>query len=109
MKHIICIFFIVLALNMSAQYGGNKMNYGRGMKMTVGKSLTLGGGIFLAAGLLTPSSVTYTNGGLMSNSKNVQTVTPPIWEQGAKTCCIATGITLTISGLITMLYEHGIR
>ena len=84
-----------LCVNVSAQYHKSK-HYSEG-GFTIGKGLTVAGGIFTLAGFITVPDWTYING--------VRTV-KPFYQQGARSMCIVSGVTLTCTGLITMLAER---
>lgn len=105
MKKIIftLVFMLGIMLNVNAQYNKKSINHSVGPK--IGLGITGSGLVFTAAGFLTPPDYTWIAAGSSGSygSNAGQWKKKPFMEQGSRSMCIVTGITLTVSGLITML------
>lgn len=95
---IILIFFLSIILNANAQ----KNNSYRSDTKT-GICLTGAGLVFSAAGFLTTPDYTYTQSNMGNNTFVMQKKQKPFIQQGPRFGCIVTGVTLTVTGLITMI------
>jgi hypothetical protein len=99
------LFTLVLGLLIS--FGANaqsKRGYrseNSGFKVSHG--ITLGGVIFSATGFITPPLYTSTPAPNSTSAYNFNNQKLPFYQQGPRAVCIVTGITLTVTGLITML------
>ncbi len=93
----LAVLFTFMSFLLQAQ-SIKRSNYSTENKNTTSLGLTFGGLGFTAAGFLTPSIFTNVN------QKGFYTtqVTLPLYQQGPKFTCIVTGITLTITGLISL-------
>jgi hypothetical protein len=96
---LLSVMLIAINLNLSAQYG----HRGFQKESKRGTIVLSAGVLFTVIGIATPSENTYVNGSI----GNTGILTPtPIYKQTARIAAITTGITLTITGFITMLYER---
>lgn len=102
MKKIIVIIFILLSFKCFSQ---QRKTYGS-PKSDLGLGLTAGGCAFTAAGFLTLPNYTWaqSNNPNYSYSQTRQSV--PFLQQGPRATCIISGITITFTGLITMLAKR---
>lgn len=92
---------LLISLGAKAQAKRGYRNESSGFK--TGHGITIGGVIFSAAGFLTPSNYTSVSAPNNTSAYNMQRQSVPFWQQGPKMGCIVTGVTLTATGLITML------
>lgn len=95
------IFGLLISLGVKAQSKRGYRSENSGFKTSHG--MTIGGVIFSAAGFLTPSNYTSVSAPNNASAYNMQRQSVPFWQQGPKMGCIVTGVTLTATGLITML------
>lgn len=97
---LISMFLLSFLLNANAQHGKSKSSkFASDSK--IGLGITASGVIFTVAGFVTPPDYTWVQnntGSAMGYWKK-----KPFMEQGSRSMCIVTGITLTLSGAITML------
>lgn len=93
------LFIIAIASNMNAQ---SKHGYNDNSGFKTSHGLVIGGVAFSAIGFLTPSNYTYIGVPKNNSAYNTQRQSVPFYQQGPKAACIVTGVTLTITGLITM-------
>lgn len=107
MKTILTLLFALCMLTASAQYSRNKREP-RG-KSNYGTGLVVGGLGMLTLSLTTTpiydwksSNGTYNPNAIPTNSTGTYTRQPFI-RQGARSFGIVTGVTLTLTGVITML------
>jgi|GEM_PF-5818256 hypothetical protein len=100
MKKLVLLGLLVCALNMN-MHAQHHFNSGGG-RAKYGGVIFAGGVLFTVVGVTTGSEVTYTNGNISNGTPN----TVPFYEQTARFACIVTGVTLTVTGLITMLVER---
>lgn len=106
MKKLIIASFLLISMKVSAQ--SMSRNYSNDEnKKTTRIALTLGGVGFTIAGFLTPPIYTgqnTTNPNVqVSHFANQKQTQLPFYQQGPRFGCIVTGITLTASGLISMI------
>lgn len=102
MKKILIILCIFISFICNAQ--SRKSSYSNETRNTTGVALTLGGGIFTIAGFLTVPITTgqYVSNG-PGNSMSVKNTQAPFYQQGPRFGCIVTGVTVTATGLISLL------
>lgn len=105
MKKVLITFLFILSfmLGADAQYNsGHKSSYKDDSGPKIGLCITGAGVAFSVAGFLTPPDYTW-----VQTSPTTTTAgywhKKPFMEQGARSMCIVTGVTLTVTGLITML------
>ena len=94
------IFGLILSLNSTAQ---SRKSYSDKSGFKVSHGVTLGGLIFTASGFLTPPLYSSKPNPNSTSSYNTTTYRLPFNQQGPRATCIVTGVTLTCTGLITML------
>lgn len=101
MKTIIFTFLFMLAIvaNLNAQ---SKHGYNDNSGFRTSHGLVIGGVAFSAIGFLTPSNYTYVYAPNNTSSYNMKRQAVPFFQQGPKAACIVTGVTLTITGLISL-------
>lgn len=95
------VLSLILSFGTKAQSGPRGYKESSGFKTSHG--LVLGGVIFSAAGFLTPSNYTYVSSPNNTSAYNTQRQSIPFLQQGPKMGCIVTGVTITLTGLITMM------
>lgn len=100
MKNLILILGLFLSLSIKAQ---TRHGYSDNSGFKTGHGITVGGVIFSVAGFMTPQNYTYTYTPNSTSSYNYTRQTLPFLKQGPRAACIVTGITLTCTGLITMM------
>jgi hypothetical protein len=93
----ILLLFLSLAINSEAQYSSKRYGYEHDQKL--GLCITGAGAVFTIAGFLTVPDYTW----VQTSPNTGHWKQKPFMQQGARSACIVTGITLTCSGLITML------
>jgi hypothetical protein len=101
MKNVI-ITIILLIFNLSTQA---QVNHHKSFSSETkrGSIIFSAGILFSVIGVTTPTETTYVNGNVRTGGTTIQT---PLYNQPAKLAAITTGITLTITGIITMIYER---
>lgn len=88
-----CMSFLIQAQT------NRKVNFSTQDQQLTRVGLTIGGVAFTAAGFLTPPI--YTN--VHQQGLYVKQVQLPIYQQGPRLTCMVTGITLTLTGLISLI------
>lgn len=83
-------------------YSQQRKTYSGGSS-NLGLCITGGGVAFSIAGFLTPPNYTYVYAPNSTSNYNFQRKSLPFFQQGPRALCIVTGVTLTMTGLITML------
>lgn len=101
-KYVIILALVLVTLVSNAQ--SRRPTYSNETKQTTGIALTVGGLGFSLAGFLT---VPITTGQYVSNGNNVsmsvKNTQAPFYQQGPRFGCIVTGVTVSVTGLISLI------
>ena len=105
MKKALVTFVLLLSflLHADAQYGSRSSHYSNGSGPKIGLCVTGAGVAFSVAGFLTTPDYTWVSTPSPGNQSSGYWKKKPFMQQGSRSMCIVTGVTLTFTGLITML------
>lgn len=109
MKKFIFTFLVILSLNITfsnkcyAQYSKGKSHQGIDGN-NIGYGMMVGGALISVAGFITAPDWYYVNStSTQINFTGTQRKNKPFFQQGPRTMAICSGVTLTITGLLTSL------